>query len=98
MADLSFSNFEVNSAGIAEICKSGDMQSILQGLADGLCSSANEQASNHTEELHIDEFTVPPYAADVDVLDFTALGAVHTNSEMGRIDHAKFQTLNAINH
>lgn len=100
--------FVMDKAGIEEICKSAVMQELLGAEAEKLCAQANKIAESHLDQLKIDgrhggsfapkQFGRPPYAAHVDVLDHTAVGAVHTNSKLGRLDHAKFSTLNAANH
>lgn len=96
MADVVF---KPNSAGIQEICKSPEMQAALLPLAQKLADEANREAEScHAAFLHIDRFEKPPYAAHVDVLDHTAVGAAHTNGKMGRADFAKFQTLAHVNH
>lgn len=98
MGSMSFSNFKLDKAGVAEISKSAGVQAILREHAESLASNANTIAHSHKSGLHISDFEVEPYAADVDVLNYTAVGAVHTNGKIGQIDHAKYSTLNAINH
>lgn len=95
MADV---EFKVNPAGIREIFKGAGMQAVLREHAEIMASEANSRAQIHTKLLHINGFDVPPYAAHVDVLSGTAVGAAHTNGKMGQIDQAKFHTLNAVNH
>lgn len=91
-------DFKLNRAGLREVFKSEGMQEVLLSYAQELADEANNQAKGHEKGLHISEFHVPPYAAHVDVLSGTAVGAAHTNGKMGRLDHAKYSTLNAVNH
>lgn len=95
MADM---EFKANSAGIREVFKGSGMQAALMKYAQDLASEANSRASGHEKELHIGTFKVPPYAAHVDILRGTAVGACHTNGKIGQLDHSKFHTLNAVNH
>ena len=91
-------SFRPNRKGIQEICKSAGMQAALLAEAEKLAARANARASGHEKALHITEFNAPPYAAHVDVLSRTAVGAAHTNGKMGRLDQAKFKSLSAQNH
>ena len=86
MADV---EFELNNAGIVEIAKSPDMQAALLSEASQTAGAATAAARGHEK---------PPYAAHVDVLDRTAVGAAHSNTEMGRLDEAKFKSLSRQNH
>lgn len=95
MADV---EFKINRSGIREIFKSGGMQAALKECAQTLADRANREAEWHKNKLHIKEFQVPPYAAHVDVLNNTAVGAAHTNGKMGQADMAKFNTLAGVNH
>lgn len=91
-------SFRPNRKGIQEICKSAGMQAALLAEAEKLAARANARASGHGKALHITEFNAPPYAAHVDVLSRTAVGAAHTNGKMGWLDQAKFKSLSAQNH
>lgn len=93
MADV---EFEWDKAGLIEICKSAGMQAVLGSVAADIASSANANADPKT--IHVSDFTVSPYASHVDVLDRTAVGAVHTNSEIGRIYESATHTLAGLNH
>lgn len=95
MADV---DFKLNSAGLREIFKSDGMQAVLMEHAEAFAAEANSRAESHKRELHVNDFKVPPYAAHVDVLRGTAVGAAHTNGRMGQLDNAKFHTLNSVNH
>lgn len=95
MADV---DFVLNRAGIREVCKSGGMQVALLECAEKLADRANSEAEWHKDKLHISEFRVPPYAAHVDVLTHTAVGAAHTNGKMGQRDMERFNTLAGANH
>lgn len=90
--------FRLDEAGLVEVCKSGGMRSALMDAASKIASAANAAARGHEKALHVSEFKVPPYAAHVDVLARTAVGAAHTNSKMGRLDEAKFKSLSRQNH
>ena len=85
----------LNHAGIEEICKGATMQAALLEAAQRLADGANSRAAGHKGALHISEFKKPPYAAHVDVLAHTAVGAAHTNGKMGQLDQAKFKSLSA---
>lgn len=95
MADV---DFKIDRSGIREIFKSAGMQSALMEHAQTLAERANREAEWHKKKLHINKFKKPPYAAHVDVLDNTAVGAAHTNGKMGQADMAKFNTLASVNH
>ena len=95
MADV---EFELNNAGIVEIAKSPDMKAALLSEASKIAGAANAGARGHEKALHITGYKKPPYAAHVDVLDRTAVGAAHSNTEMGRLDEAKFKSLSRQNH
>lgn len=100
--------FVMDKAGIEQICKSPEMQAALKSEADRICSIANKIAKTHLSKTKIKgrnggtfapkQFNRQPYAVHVDVLDHTAVGAVHTNSELGRYDNAKHETLQALSH
>lgn len=85
----------LNPAGIEEVCKGATMQAALLEAAQRLADGANSRAAGHEGALHISEFKKPPYAAHVDVLAHTAVGAAHTNGKMGQLDQAKFKSLSA---
>lgn len=93
MADV-----KLNPAGIEEVCKGAPMQAALLEVAQRLADGANARAAGHERALHISEFKKPPYAAHVDVLTHTAVGAAHTNGKMGQLDQAKFKSLSAQAH
>lgn len=95
MADV---RFELDRAGLMELCKSPEMQVVLLAEAESMAGAANRAASGHEGALHITEFEKSPYAARVDVLDRTAVGVAHVNSKMGLLDEAKFKSLSAQNH
>lgn len=95
MADV---EFELDKSGLMEIAKSPGMQAALMSEASKLAGAANAAARGHEKALHITAFKKPPYAAHVDVLDRTAVGAAHSNTEMGRLDEAKFKSLSGRNH
>lgn len=88
-------SFRPNGKGIQEVCKSAGMQAALLAAGEKLAAGANARASGHEKALRITEFKAPPYAAHVDVLTRTAVGAAHTNGKMGRLDEAKFKSLSA---
>lgn len=83
MADV---DFKPDSAGIQEICKSSGMQAVLLESAQSLASAANMSANPNN--ARVTAFEVPPYAAHVDVLDRTAVGAAHTNGRIGQLNEA----------
>lgn len=83
MADV---DFKPDSAGIQEICKSAGMQAALLEGAQSLASAANMRAN--PKNARVTTFEVPPYAAHVDVLDRTAVGAAHTNGRIGQLNEA----------
>ena len=83
MADT---EFKPNSAGIQEICKSPSMQAVLLELAQKKAGAANLRAN--PRNIHVSSFEVPPYAAHVDILDNTAVGAAHTNGKIGQLNEA----------
>lgn len=89
---------KLNPAGIEEVCKGAPMRAALLDAAQRLADGANARAAGHEKALHISEFRKPPYAAHVDVLAHTAVGAAHTNGKMGRLDQAKFKSLSAQAH
>lgn len=96
MADV---EFEWDKAGLIEICKSAEMQAALAEASWILAARANRTANpRNIPGMHLDHFEVPPYASHVDVLDRTAVGAVHTNSEVGRIYEGVTHTLPGLNH
>ena len=68
-------SFRPNGKGIQEVCKSAGMQAALLAAAEKLAAGANARASGHEKALRITEFKAPPYAAHVDVLTRTAVGA-----------------------
>lgn len=98
MAKAGFSDFRFDPSGIEEVAKSGAMQSELLRHAQKIAHQANALASTHVDGLHITGFQVDPYAAHVDILDHTAVGAAHTNGKMGQIDQAQYATLDSVNH
>lgn len=91
-------DFKMDKAGVIEICKSAGMQAVLLDAAKEKAAGANAAAAGHEKALHITSFKVPPYAAHVDVLDRTAVGAAHTNGKMGQLDQEKFKSLSRQNH
>lgn len=95
MADV---DFKLNRAGLREVFRGAEMKAVLLEHAEEMASEANARAQGHERQLHISEFKVPPYAAHVDVLRGTAVGACHTNGKIGQLDQSKFHTLNTVNH
>lgn len=91
-------SFQLNSAGLIEICKSSGMQAALMEAASKKANAANADAQGNEKALHITAFKKPPYGAHVDVLDNTAVGAAHTNGKMGRLNESKFKSLSKQNH
>ncbi len=83
MADV---DFKPDSAGIQEICKSAGMQAALLSCAEDLAAQANLRAD--PKNARVSAFEVPPYAAHVDVLDRTAVGAAHTNGKIGQLNES----------
>lgn len=96
--------FELNRAGLAEIFRGDGMQSALREAARSMCASANAEgrrkAAAAPGELGRDsagrvvkDLRADPYGFHVDVLSGTAVGAVHTNGEMGRRVESAFKAL-----
>lgn len=96
--------FQLDTAGLREICKSDGMQSVLREAAEGLCAGANADAYTHAGrapgQLHVrgGTFETAPYGAGVDVLDRTAVGVVYTRTPVGAMNEARFKSLSRQNH
>lgn len=97
-------DFELNRAGLAEVFRGAGMQEALQAAAQKMCSAANAEgrrkAAEDPEALGRDgagrvvkDLRADPYGCHVDVLSGTAVGAVHTNGEMGRRVESAFKAL-----
>lgn len=96
--------FEPNRAGVAEVFRGAGMQAALREAASRMCSQANAEgrrkAAASPGELGRDaaghvvkDLRADPYGCHVDVLSGTAVGAVHTNGEMGRRVESAFKAL-----
>lgn len=97
MADVSF---ELDAAGLSELCRSGPMQAALREEAEALARAANGDAYAHEGSLHIrgGRFEVDPYGASVDVLDRTAVGVAYTRTAVGALNEARHKSLSRQNH
>lgn len=95
MADV---DFDYNNAGLIEVFRSAGMRAALSEVVTRLVNEANTEALSHGDALEIADFDTAPYISHVDVLDRTAVGAVSTASETGRLDNNQFKTLDRINH
>lgn len=91
--EIKLNHVTLDNAGIIEIWKS-------QGMQDALCSVVEEKAelANQAFAVMNIEPEVSPYVGGVDLADRTAIGYVTTHTELGRIDQARNQTLDALNH
>lgn len=90
-------DFEIDTSGIIEICKSSSMRSVLKAEADKFASAANADALS-PKELHVTVIKAPLYASAVDTLDSTCVGVAYTNSVLGGYNEAKRKSLSKQNH
>ena len=91
MDSYQLGRFEPNSAGIAEVFRSGGMQAALAQAASGMEGQANAIGHLHGPHGSL-------YKSGVDVLAGTAVGYVTTNGYLGRVDQAYHHTLDSVNH
>lgn len=87
-----FTRRDIDMAGMRATLKSAGVAAELRALAEQGAAQANSIASRRYD------LEVPAYRAGLDQGAYTAIGVVHTASLMGRLDHSKNHTLNAINH
>ncbi len=91
--------FEVDKAGIVEICKSAGMRSALGAIASGFASAANREAYAFLhEDIHVDAVERMPYGSAVDELDKTCVGVAFTRTSLGGINEARNKSLHKQNH
>lgn len=72
-------DFELDSAGIMELCKGAAMQSVLKEAADKVCAGATADAAG----IHMKGIRNPPFMSGVKVLDRTAIGMCWISSPVG---------------
>ncbi len=97
-------DFEVNRAGVAEVFRGAGMQAALSSAAARMCAAANAEGRRKAAEAPaelgrdaaghvVKDLRADPYGFHVDVLSGTAVGAVHTNGEMGGRVESAFKAL-----
>lgn len=87
-----------NDPAFATLSKLPGVQAELYKVAQSMAAGANSEAQSYMNELGIDEFEKPPFAARTNIIRYTAVATATTNSEMGRKIQAKHQSLNHQNH
>lgn len=88
--------FEMDIAGISEICKSGEMRGALVGEAYHLRNSANKDAYAHG---YTGDEGLLPYVAGVKTLQKTAIAWVTTGSNSESIENEnQYKSLSNLNH
>ena len=99
--------FEPNPAGIAQIFKSGGMQSALNAVVSPIAAAANANfglKAGDLVPLEVKNGTVQdvkfngtpnmaPYGSFVDVADYTAIGKVVCMTELGAYDNSIHNTI-----
>lgn len=90
--------FVPDKKGIAEICKSPEMESALLEGAQAHADAANRDAETHKAALQVSELRVPPYRADVDDLRYTSVGVAYTGNHIARECESRFKSLSRTLH
>lgn len=91
--------FQWDLDGVSEICKSPEMQNVLEQEASRIASSANSVAATYADRLHLGKqgFKQEPYRGKCKVLSKTAIGWV-TSTFIGALAQKKFKCLSSVNH
>ena len=100
MGSVEFTNIKLDSAGIAEFCRSVEMQAVLAGAVGPIGEACNEEAyANIARDLHIprSDVDIQPYEHGAKALRNTAIGYVNARG-LGRLNEHLHHTLTKRNH
>lgn len=100
MGSVEFGNLKLDRAGIAEFCRSAEMQAALAEVVDPIGEACNEEAyANIAHDLHIprSDVDVQPYEHGAKALRNTAIGYVNVRG-LGHLNESIHHTLTKRNH
>jgi hypothetical protein len=83
--------YTMDRSGVTEILKSSEVQNLLKEAASEKATAANSLYASHGGNG-------TGYKSSVKNLTFTSIASVYPANSYGMKDHARYRTLNAINH